>query len=364
MLPRISSVFRCFLFLIVGLIVIVIWFTGSTVNDYSGISWNLIVTERFQGDESKLLLSTSSAMENMSLSDLHRHLSSLKTEVPLNPHPFQYIINPTGLCAGKDVFLLIYVHSAPSHFKQRMSIRETWGNPKNFPTVTIRIVFLCGAIPERLIQDALLMEADAFGDIIQEDFVDSYRNLTYKGIMGLKWASTYCRLAKFLLKTDDDIFVNMFNLIAHLQSMATHRGRVKNLLLCLVWYHMKVMRDPSSKWYLSPSEFEPDYFPTYCSGSAFILTVDVAGAMYNASLETPFFWVDDFYVTGLLAKKVGVVHEDFNSVYSLGPSTFLQKFTEPNRWLTLVVGHVHNLNHLRIVWRNVLREHRLDDTID
>lgn len=373
MLPRRSSVFRYFVFILVSVVVLVFWMTGPAADDRPSSSWNWMLSTNWFGNETELqqevmrlhsLLNVSMTTENMSLSDLQQHLDDLKRMVPVNPHWFRYVINPTDVCIGKDIFLLVYVHSAPSHFKQRMVIRETWGNPKNFPDSVIKVVFLCGIVPERLIQDALLMEADVYGDIIQEDFIDSYRNLTFKGIMGLKWTSTYCKQAKFLLKTDDDIFVNMFNLIAHLKSMIAHRGQVKNLLLCLVWYHMKVMRDPKSKWYLSPTEFEPDYFPTYCSGSAFVLTVDVADAMFNASLQTPFFWVDDFYVTGLLANKVGVVHENFNSVYSLGPSTFLQKFTEPNRWLTLVVGHVHNLNYMKVVWKNALREHQVNSTLN
>ena len=128
------------------------------------------------------------------------------------------------------------------------------------------------------------------------------------------------------------------------------------LLLCLVWYHMKVVRDPKSKWYIPRSEFPEDFFPTYCSGSAFVFTPDVARDMYNASLHTPFFWVDDFYVTGLLAKNVGVQHTKFNSVYVLGPSVFLERFTEENKWRTLVFGHVHNLNHVFHVWKMILRD--------
>ncbi len=38
-------------------------------------------------------------------------------------------------------------------------------------------------------------------------------NLTYKTIMGLKWASTFCACAKFVMKTDDDMFVNVPNIL-------------------------------------------------------------------------------------------------------------------------------------------------------
>jgi len=303
---------------------------------------------------------------NFSLLELRKQVVQMRQNRPKNPHPFHFVINPTSVCSG-DIFLLVYVHSAPGHFKQRMAIRETWGNARNFPDIVIKVIFLCGIVLSdegASIQDALLLEADTYGDIVQENFVDSYRNLTYKGVMGLKWVAHHCRHAEFLLKSDDDIFINIFRLVAHLQQISVQRRgrRVSELLLCFVWYRMKVIRDQRSKWYLSPTEFPLDVFPTYCSGSAFIMTPDVASAMFNASFKVPFFWVDDFYVTGLLARQVGVSHQNFNSVYMLSPSTFLQKFTEPNVSSTLVVGHVHKINSLKIVWNNVLAEQHLRTT--
>ena len=207
-------------------------------------------------------------------------------------------------------------------------------------------------------QEAVAMESDLYGDIVQENFVDSYRNLTYKGIMGLKWVSRNCKRVRFVLKADDDIFVNIFNVMNHLESIAQFEGAQEKMILCLVWYRMKVVRDPKSKWYIPRSEFYPDYFPTYCSGSAFMMSGDVIPAMYEASFKTPFFWVDDYYVTGLLAHEVGVTHRRFNSVYSLSPKTFLDKFSEETKWRTLTFGHVHNLNWWYEVWERVLADRK------
>ena len=305
-------------------------------------------------------MNASYSADNKTLDEIFRYVQAMKRQMPANPHNFRYIINPSDICRGKDVFLLVYVHTSPDHHKKRTAIRETWGNPKNFPNTIIKVVFLMGVPKEQSVQDALHLESDTYGDIVQENFIDSYRNLTYKAIEGLKWITRNCRHAQFILKSDDDIFVNMFNLVGHLKSIEEFRGgTVNKLLLCLVWYRMKVIRDPKSKWYIPRSEFPEDYFPTYCSGSAYVLSPDVVADMYNASLGTPFFWVDDFYITGLLASKVKVKHEKFNSVYVLGPSTFLDKFTERNKWRTLVFGHVHNLNHAHQVWKNILEDRKI-----
>ncbi len=47
---------------------------------------------------------------------------------------------------------------------------------------------------------------------------DTYHNLTLKTVMGLKWASIFCPQAKFVLKTDDDIYVNLPLLLDALSS--------------------------------------------------------------------------------------------------------------------------------------------------
>ena len=60
-------------------------------------------------------------------------------------------------------------------------------------------------------------ESIKYKDIIMENFIDSYGNLTLKTMMGLKWASRYCGRAKFVYKVDDDMFVNVQNLLKYLQ---------------------------------------------------------------------------------------------------------------------------------------------------
>ena len=69
----------------------------------------------------------------------------------------------------------------------------------------------------------VVQEQRQFGDILQEDFVDSYMNLTLKSVMGLKWASRRCPSARFLMKTDDDMFVNVPKLLDYLTKAQKER---------------------------------------------------------------------------------------------------------------------------------------------
>lgn len=63
-------------------------------------------------------------------------------------------------------------------------------------------------------------ESAKFGDIVQESFLDTYHNLTLKSLALLKWVNLTCfhdnqtnHLPKYVVKTDDDIFINVDRLV-------------------------------------------------------------------------------------------------------------------------------------------------------
>lgn len=160
----------------------------------------------------------------------------------VNKHDFKFILNPgEEICKpleDRPIYLLIYVHSAPKNFKRRLCLRETWTRRSMFRDV--RVVFMMGDVDEadRDTRHMLELENGIYQDIVQEDFQDAYRNLTYKGIMAMKWISQYCQNAKHILKVDDDILSNIFILLRHLRSLENHNMAQKNTIMCLVWVGM------------------------------------------------------------------------------------------------------------------------------
>jgi len=163
----------------------------------------------------------------------------------VNPHDFTYILNPEfQVCGHKNareppVYLLIYVHTTPKNLKRRLSIRETWARRSMFRD--IRIVFMMGRTDELKTKHLIDLEANTYNDIVQEDFLDSYRNLTYKGIMAMKWISTYCNKTKYILKVDDDIITNTFVILRHLNSLEKYEIYQEKSVMCLVWDNMPVI---------------------------------------------------------------------------------------------------------------------------
>lgn len=118
---------------------------------------------------------------------------------------FSFIINPQP-CEDYPAgfLLLIIVTSNPVNHENRMLIRNSWG--KN--VAATRTVFMFGESENATITKRIEHESKQYGDIVQGTFIDAYRNMTYKHVMGLKWAAHHCSNAKYVLKADDDVVVN------------------------------------------------------------------------------------------------------------------------------------------------------------
>ena len=93
-----------------------------------------------------------------------------------------------------------------------------------------------------------MAESNKYGDIIEERFVDSYNNLTLKSIVMLKLVSNYCaNSTKYLLKIDDDMFVNMHLIV----KMLMGRNSTTDLLIGKLICGARPIKDTSSKWLVS-----------------------------------------------------------------------------------------------------------------
>ncbi|CAF3247542.1 unnamed protein product [Rotaria socialis] len=274
----------------------------------------------------------------------------------VNPHNFSYILNPNwNVCQG-NVYVIVYVHSAPAYYQRRVLIRETWATRNLFPE--IRLVFMLGQMIDNKIMQAVKFENDLYQDIVQEDFLDSYRNLTYKAVMALKWISTYCSQASYILKTDDDMIVNTFTLLKHLKFLDSYQMKQNNSIFCQIYESVSVFRNKNIKWYLSEKEYPPKKFPPFCSGSAFILTNDLAKTIYNMSLYVPFLWIDDVYITGLVAQAVNVTFNQLKSLYTLKDDLVYRRFTALQSFYSAMFGHLSNsLSIKRKIWQHILTMH-------
>ena len=147
-------------------------------------------------------------------------------------------------------------------------------------------------------------EFDLYKDIIQEDFVDSYQNLTIKVMMSFKWISKYCNNSDFTLKIDDDVILNAFELLEYLNKFKVDGKLVSNSLMGYVNYYPIPIRNSSSKWYVALKDFNGEYYEDYCDGPAYVLSTPLAKRFYEYSLHfyfPPFSTLfEDIYIGNYL----------------------------------------------------------------
>lgn len=197
---------------------------------------------------------------------------------------------------------LFYVHSAPENADRRELLRTTWLElARTDERRNVAWIFLLGRSEDPAVNEQVKAEAISRRDIVQGDFVDDYKNLTLKAVMGLKWIAAHCSLVRFAIKADDDTFVNTIALLNALKLYEADR----KLLLCSVWNEgqMPILRNRSSclKWCVEEGQFPGRrFYPRYCAGLAFVMSGDLVPLLYERSKATPSFWIDDVYVTGLL----------------------------------------------------------------
>uniref|UniRef100_A0A182M3N5 Hexosyltransferase n=1 Tax=Anopheles culicifacies TaxID=139723 RepID=A0A182M3N5_9DIPT len=208
----------------------------------------------------------------------------------------------TNLCPqnGTDVTLLIFVTSAPTHREQRLAIRQSWGHYGSRRDISIG--FIVGQTDDVRTEDQLAAESYMYSDLIRGNFIDSYRNLTLKTISLLEWAKLHCPNASFLLKTDDDMFINVPKL---LQFMEAHGNQRRTIFgrLAKKW---KPIRNKKSKYYVSPEQYYPPVFPPFTTGPAYLLTADIISEMFEKSLSQTYLKLEDVYTTGIVAQLLNI----------------------------------------------------------
>jgi hypothetical protein len=232
-----------------------------------------------------------------------------------------FYLNPKySICPSHDesYLFITFVIISPHQFERRMEIRNTWAN-KNSST-DFRIIFSVGFSKDQTINDQIKDEFNAYKDILQfSNFIDSYRNCTYKVMKTYKWIDEYCSNSKYIMKICDDVQVNTLGLLGHFKNM-TYKT---NHLFGYTIGGVGPIRQPTNKWYVSEKEYPAGYYPVYVQGSVYILTSDVASRYHQDFIKNPqppfTTWLDDVYM-GILAVKFNTTIIDSRSHFKLDPN--------------------------------------------
>ena len=257
---------------------------------------NIITKE--QGDLQKSSLVKNNESLSWKLAGLNPASPTQQTKEEVRPH--RTYLQSSTRCT-QEIFLLIMVLTAPANLDRRTVIRKTWATD---PSMNIRwkTVFLVGrAASDKVQNEYLEAEGMIHRDLIRGTQNEHYNNLTLKTQMGLEWAAKYCEF-QFLLKADDDVFVNPYKLMDYLRKPDTPKTKL---------YTGRVI--PSGpphrqgKWGVSWKEYNKTTFPELCAGPAYLLSSDVVHKvveLFDGNRKP--LKLEDVYVGTLVEKIEGV----------------------------------------------------------
>uniref|UniRef100_A0A8C1M6Q9 Hexosyltransferase n=1 Tax=Cyprinus carpio TaxID=7962 RepID=A0A8C1M6Q9_CYPCA len=223
----------------------------------------------------------------------------------LREEPYEYILNEPNACLLRAPFLVLLIEVEPKKTAAREAIRKTWANESVAGGLGLIRLFIIGVNQDTQRNDSILQqtieeESHQYHDIIQQDYRDTYNNLTLKTLMGMYWITKYCPEAKYVMKTDSDMFVNTEYLI---EKLLEPRGQPKQRYFTgHLMSDMSPYRNKESKWYMPQEVYPGSRYPTFCSGTGYVFSGDLARRIYVASLIIPRLHIEDVYVGMCLAK--------------------------------------------------------------
>ena len=191
---------------------------------------------------------------------------------------------------GSKAMLFLGIMSGPQHANRREGQRRSFLQHPAIKAGLVSYRFFIGKPVAGQAYGVLGSDAAAVSAVVAKEAVakrdveligtpESYDMLSEKTLEILGYGA---RQAPLTMKVDDDSYVALDAVLEVLRQQAAKAaagggsGKLERLALGKWWKKAPVNRQQGSKWYVSPGEYAPKFFPSYPNGAGYILTADVA----------------------------------------------------------------------------------------
>ena len=216
--------------------------------------------------------------------------------------PSEIFHHPRNVCSRgeRSPDVVILVSSAYGNNYKRFIIRRTWGKLLPFHGGAVKYLFLLGTTKGYENQTTVDEEQEQYGDILQGGFMDTYRNLTLKTLMGFRWFRHECPSVRWLVKTDDDVYISPG---AILDFVRTEMAEEEHSIVGTCTQRRPKPQYPEyHRWYVSEAEYPDAIYPPYCCGCGYIITGNTARDAYDVMQWMPIFPLEDVFTGVALAR--------------------------------------------------------------
>lgn len=215
----------------------------------------------------------------------------------------------TQLCPnnGENVKLIILITSPPnSHEDKRQNIRNTWGHFASRKDIVLGFVIGQPKNEHISSRNQTKNEIETYDDIIIENNVDSYDNLTLKTLSMLEWTSTYCNQSQYLLKTDDDMWINVPNILKFIDGLEGKNNRAIYGSLRKREQPIRDLESDYSKYFVSFDQYSEKYYPAFTAGPGYLLPQPIWKDLFDEALKNKYLKLEDVFFTGVIADKLNI----------------------------------------------------------
>ncbi|KAL4308780.1 hypothetical protein GQ457_01G029850 [Hibiscus cannabinus] len=275
-------------------------------------------------------------------------LSAFAKGLPV-PEDHDLIVNSKLLKAPaltrKRLLMLVGVFSTGNNFERRMALRRSWMQFEAVRSGDVAVRFFIGLNKNLQVNFELWKEAQAYGDIQFMPFVDYYSLISLKTI-AICIMGTKILPAKYIMKTDDDAFVRIDEVLSSLKERPS-----SGLLYGLIEFESSPHRDKDSKWYISDEEWPHSSYPPWAHGPGYIISRDVAKFIVqkHQERELKLFKLEDV--------AMGIWIEEFKTsgreVHYMTDDRFYNSGCESN----YILAHYQGPRMVLCLWDKLQKEH-------
>lgn len=234
--------------------------------------------------------------------------SALHQAFLLSRHVQTYpvLLQPRPCPGPRPPVLLLAVKSGAGHGALRAALRDTWAGPGGAGG-GVCTLFLLGRAAGA--QGAVLEESRRHGDVLQWDFRESFFNVTLKELLLWRWLAGPAHRshgsAPYVLRTDDDVFVDVGGVLALLRLLRARPGPAPPLYMGRAFVGTYPVRLWWNKYYVPFSLYPDEPYPPYLGGGGYLVSRETLQLFQGASAGVPLFPIDDVYV-GMCARAANV----------------------------------------------------------
>ncbi|KAF0985541.1 hypothetical protein HZS_1540, partial [Henneguya salminicola] len=197
----------------------------------------------------------------------------------------------------------------PKNYLVREHIRNTYGrnhvkfkykfnhenvNSRNFSHC---FLFSIGYIDNQEINLQVDFEAFVKKDIIRIPLFEEYRKIIHKIIVTFYLLDQMKIPFKFILKSDEDIFLKINDIIPYINRFKESDVFIGRVITGAIPY-----RDKTHKWYVDPIFFPTNVFDDYLNGACYVLRRNIVNSLVKKHYMIPLIPIEDVHISHIVTK--------------------------------------------------------------